>query len=287
MEIVFIHGIHQDGKDPTVLKTEWLSAISESQKGTSNLTIAEEDIAFPFYGDLLGNLTLAATGKSRSFETRTSETGATERVIDSKTFREFWGETEKEMVGSVVPTPRGKGIHKSSFKFIAKGIESISPFKGRLALKLLKQAYAYIHIPEIQKLVNDKVRPFLETETPKIIISHSLGTIVAYKILLDLSKQEKLSGVPLFMTLGSPLSLKIVMNKLQNATETIQEVSKWVNGSDKEDFIALGNRLDENFYKMSIENISNLENGEEDPHSIEKYLSHKRITDHIFETWNL
>jgi hypothetical protein len=135
--------------------------------------------------------------------------------------------------------------------------------------------------------VNDKVRPLLETETPKIIISHSLGTIVAYKILLELSEQGKLSDVPLFITLGSPLSLKIVMNQLENTTETIQEVSKWVNGSDKEDFIALGNRLDENFYKMRIENISNLENGEEDPHSIEKYLSHKRITDHIFEAWNL
>jgi hypothetical protein len=287
MEIVFIHGIHQDGKDPTVLKTEWLSAISESQKGTSNLTIAEEDIAFPFYGDLLGNLTLRETGKSRSFETRTSETGATERVIDFKAFSEFWGETQKEMVRSLAPAPRGKGIHKSSFKVIAKGIETISPFKGRLALRLLKQAYAYIQIPEIQKLVNDKVRPLLETETPKIIISHSLGTIVAYKILLELSEQGKLSDVPLFITLGSPLSLKIVMNQLENTTETIQEVSKWVNGSDKEDFIALGNRLDENFYKMRIENISNLENGEEDPHSIEKYLSHKRITDHIFEAWNL
>lgn len=286
MELVFIHGIHQDGKDPAALKSEWLSSISESQKGATDLTLAEEDIAFPFYGDLLGNLTLAATGKSRSFETRTSESGTTDTVIDSEAFKEFWGNTEKEMLALGASAQRGKGINKSSFKIIAKGIEAISPLKGRLALKLLKQAYAYIQIPEIQKQVNDKVRPFLETDTPKIIISHSLGTIVAYKILLDLSKQGKLSSVPLFITLGSPLSLKIVMKQLKDVTQSMPEVSKWVNGSDKEDFVALGNNLDGEFYKMNIDNISNLENGKEDPHSIEKYLSHKKVTDHIFEAQN-
>lgn len=286
MELVFIHGIHQDGKDPAILKSEWLSAISESQKDTTNSTITEDDIVFPFYGDLLANLTLAATGKSRSFETRVSETGTTDVVLDSEAFEAFWEDTQKEMLGSVASVPRGKGIHKSSFKIIAKGIEAISPLKGQLALKLLKQAYAYIQIPEIQKQVNDKVRPFLESNTPKIIISHSLGTIVAYKILLELFVQGKLSSVPLFITLGSPLSLKIVMKQLKDDTQSMPAVKKWVNGSDKEDFIALGNELNGGFYKMEIENISDLENGKEDPHSIEKYLSHKRITDHIFDTQN-
>lgn len=286
MELVFIHGIHQDGKDPAKLKSEWLSSISESQKGTANLTIAEDDIAFPFYGDLLANLTLAATGRSRSFETPVSETGTTDIILDSEAFGAFWGDTQQEMLGSVAPVSRGKGIHKSSFKIIAKGIEVVSPLKGRLALKLLKQAYAYIQIPEIQKQVNDKVRPFLETNTPKIIISHSLGTIVAYKLLLELFEQGKLSSVPLFITLGSPLSLKIVMKQLQDDTQSMPAVKRWVNGSDKEDFIALGNKLNSGFYKMEIENVSDLENGKEDPHSIEKYLSHKKITDYIFQAKN-
>lgn len=286
MKIVLIHGIHQEEKSPSDLEGQWLSALTSAQVPGLKRLRDNRDIDFPYYGDLLAKLTFEATGKTRAFQRSPITENSTGLKINQADFDDFIGDTQAQMAAHGVSSnvssgERGKGINKSSFKVVAKGIEKVSPLRGKLALKLLKQAYSYIKIPEIQTEVNDMVRPYLTGSEPKIIVAHSLGTIVAYKLILELTKNEKMAPVPLFMTLGSPLSLRIVMNQLANQIDPLGTVKSWVNAADKEDFVALGNSLNDGFYKMPIINITSIDNGHEDPHSIEKYLSHQIIAEHI------
>jgi hypothetical protein len=56
---------------------------------------------------------------------------------------------------------------------------------------------------------------------------------------------------------------------------------RWVNAADPEDFVALNNELTINNFGPGVDNISDINNGSEDPHSITDYLSDKRIADLI------
>ena len=71
------------------------------------------------------------------------------------------------------------------------------------------------------------------------------------------------------------------MDKFKDRSEPIPAITKWINGTDKEDFIALGNDVDGDHYQMPIENILNIDNGNDDPHSIERYLEHADISTRI------
>jgi pimeloyl-ACP methyl ester carboxylesterase len=57
--------------------------------------------------------------------------------------------------------------------------------------------------------VDAKVRPALEAG-PCIVVAHSLGTVVAFKLL-----RAHTQDVPLFVTLGSPLGLTSVQSALK------------------------------------------------------------------------
>ena len=270
MKLVLVHGIHQEKIDPNVLREQWLDA----------LDMADRDIEFPYYGNLLADLTYKHTGKYRNVASDDNNVG-----IDKTKFDEFAQPIIAQMrrLHSDTQTSpdknrrRGKGIHKPALKKIARTVERISPFDGHFALKLLKQAYAYLSLPEVFQSVNSTVREVLSGSEPKVVVSHSLGTIVSYVVMLDLHKRGELPEIPLFLTLGSPLSLKLVEKMVTEDAERIRLISRWVNVADKEDFIALGNALDSSAFKMNIENMLGVDNGHEDPHSILKYLAHTKV----------
>ena len=292
MKLILVHGIHQEGKDPIQLKEDWISAIEKgSGRPRETWGIPEENIVMPYYGDKLAGDTFKLTGKVRSdgFQPK-SPFNTPEEVIAEEDFLNFSAAAMSEINEAYESSGlhleksekgvqfRGKGIHKKSLKFASRIIQWLSPLDGKIALKKLAQAHTYITNEDAQKAVNEIMMPHFEGKEQKIIVSHSLGTIVAYDIMLQLNEDKKLSNVDQFITLGSPLSLSIVMKKFKDRIQPIRSIRKWINGTDREDFIALGNNLNGDYYQMPIENILDLDNGKEDPHSIERYLEQSSIS---------
>ena len=58
---------------------------------------------------------------------------------------------------------------------------------------------------DIRALVKKTLRPFIEKNEPVLIIGHSLGSIIAYDTLWELTYEEKLQGKIDLLTIGSPL----------------------------------------------------------------------------------
>jgi len=162
-------------------------------------------------------------------------------------------------------------------KAAARFIEKISPFKGEIALGVLGQAHAYLKRPHIMKEVDDLVRPSLEGDEPMVIVAHSLGTIVTYRLLRGFAEADKPRRCPLYVTLGSPLGIDVVRRSFSVPRTRPNDVARWLNGADPEDFVALRPVLDVQSFGSGIDNISDIDNGYDDPHSIVGYLSDNRI----------
>ncbi len=109
---------------------------------------------------------------------------------------------------------------------------------------------------EIRELLKQQLRPKLADGQKIMLIGHSLGSVIAYDTLWELSHLEKLSGkVDLFLTIGSPLGMHYVQRRLQGYDKTKQRrypanIRRWVNISSVGDLTALDRTFGDDFSKM-------------------------------------
>lgn len=288
MRMIFVHGISQEGKSEKGIQDEWLAPLRATLAKQSNDPLGRlSRIEAVFYGDLLA---------SNSSPWLKSETLAMGAEAASDDFDEFAVEALEEMATTIGVTrreieaeaaettvPMGSGPHKKWLKAIVRTIEKVSPLKGTIALRVLGQAHAYIRNQHVHDLVNEKVRPIFEDDEPAIIVSHSLGTIVSYALLREFARNGRPRQSPLWLTLGSPLGIDVVRKSFAKPRVRPADISRWVNAADPEDFVALRPVLAPADFGPDIENFSDIENGPENPHSIEGYLSDERVAKAIIE----
>ncbi|HIF9062220.1 TPA: hypothetical protein ACX6MH_002409 [Photobacterium damselae] len=121
----------------------------------------------------------------------------------------------------------------------------------------LTDVYRYFHNPafalEIEKPL---IRLLKEYRHHSItLISHSLGTVIAYNVLQKLVAQRTTQGITIdkWITLGSPLGLASVKaqlkRNLQGSLAVPENVSAWHNYSDKRDIVCIDGDLANDFAK--------------------------------------
>lgn len=282
MRMILVHGINQEGKSARQIHDDWLGALraTYAKHGPDPLhRLSRIDAAY--YGDTLYRLS------TTRFKDQAIALGAEETPDD---FDEFavdalrqmalrMGATEAQIQAEAATTvvAQGAGIHKKWVKAIARVIETVSPLHGTLAMRVLGQAHAYIRNQHNHDEVNKLVRPLFEDDEPAIVVSHSLGTIVAYSLLREFARNGRPRQSPLLVTLGSPLGIDSVRKGFPKPRNRPEHVQRWVNGSDPEDFVALQGRLTDDNFGPGIENFADFDNGHDNPHSITGYLSDPRV----------
>jgi len=289
MRMILVHGINQEGKNSQKIHDLWVEQLQATYAAHGPDPLGRlSRIDAAFYGDTLAELS------STKFEDQAIALGAEKATSD---FDEFaidaleemalrLGVTEAQIQAQEleVVVPQGAGIHKKWLKAVARAIETVSPLRGTLALRVLGQAHAYIRNQHVHDEVNKLVRPLFEDDEPAIIVSHSLGTIVAYSLLREFSRNGRPRQSPLLVTLGSPLGIDSVRKGFPKPRIKPDNVQRWVNGADPEDFVALRSELTHDNFGPGIENYPDIENGYDDPHSIIGYLSDPRIAKAISQS---
>ncbi len=280
--IVFVHGIHQQGKSSQSLRDEWLDALGPAlaSAGYDGPALAPD---VPFYGDRLweladrqGGPTIAQGGGAvPSDEAAFLATSLDEVVQKVDAVDEAAVQAEEDKLGLAVD----QGIFGMSRRAnaIARVIESVSPLHGDVALRVLHQAWVYLRKPGAAEEIDAIVAPHFK-DGPCIVVAHSLGTIVSFKLLRRLALQGQPLDVPLFITLGSPLSLRAVRGALGPAFAPPKGIGRWLNAYDVDDFVALGQGLTRGTFAEGIENWGEVENLKDDPHSIKGYLADAKVT---------
>lgn len=104
--------------------------------------------------------------------------------------------------------------------------------------------------------LKSQVRVAHDAGRPVLLLAHSMGSVIAYDALWQLSREEQHPGrVSLFVTTGSPLGQKLVQRKLRgarrrDATRYPANIKRWTNLAAIGELTAIDRRLQNDFAAM-------------------------------------
>jgi hypothetical protein len=109
------------------------------------------------------------------------------------------------------------------------------------ALKFVREVNAYLHSDARRRKVREAVAEAIARDRPRVLIAHSLGTVVSYETLWE---RRELS-VDLLLTMGSPLAMpKVIFERLDPGAvsgrgQRPPGVAAWANLADVGDIVAI------------------------------------------------
>lgn len=282
MRLVLVHGINNEDKSAEKVRDEWLAALAATLSPGDMAVVRRAEIVAPYYGDILYRETERQT---RAGPEAIAQAAAEPTSDEAEFYRKALddiapalGASESEVRAQAgVSGPIEQGFpHDRRFLALLRTAEAVVPNNGKAFIKLLPQAFAYLFRASATKAVDDEVRPALDGG-PTVVVSHSLGTIVTFKLL----REDPSLHVPSYVTLGSPLAIKAVKDAVGPAFERPDCVRQWLNGLDPDDAVTIGRGLKETTFGPGIENIDDIENGDRDAHDISMYLRDARVAQAI------
>ena len=108
----------------------------------------------------------------------------------------------------------------------------------------------------IREQLKQELRPLLQNGHKVLVIGHSMGSVITYDTLWALSNLEHFPGkVDLFLTLGSPLGMNYVQqrllgNHISGEHKYPSNIRHWINIAADGDLIALDRYLANDFGEM-------------------------------------
>jgi hypothetical protein len=142
----------------------------------------------------------------------------------------------------------------------------------RLAVQLAGEVRRYLHVPQVRAAARSAVAESIRRVRPRVVLAHSLGSVVAYEAL---HAHPELT-VDCFVTLGSPLGLPggifdhLVPAPIADRGARPPGVRYWVNLADTGDLVAIPRRLGDRF---PVDQHADTPIGRVDFHTFGAYLS--------------
>ncbi|MBF6465690.1 trypsin-like peptidase domain-containing protein [Nocardia beijingensis] len=281
--LLFLHGRSQQGRDPEVLRREWTAGLNKGLTLAGISPVDPADAYFPFYGDRLAAL----------LQTRESA------VLDPEAMA-------VDRAEAMAPaTPQGRRLYEELLQGAAEDAgmpvdhefaaeEGLGAFGSAIVGRLQRQLswiaarcdlddiiIAQVFRDVATYLTDERIRQdvlacVLETVPPAgrlVLVSHSLGTVVAMDLLTRLAPEL---DVAVLVTAGSPLGLDAVHDKLLvRGPHRPERVRNWTNAWAAVDPIAIGCPLRDT-WQGQLEEFP-VDNPKDRPHSIAEYLAHPAV----------
>ena len=298
-QIIFVHGIANEQYSADYLERGWRDQVAGGLRAAGNNDLADRvsrdrsldgaiDSRMAFYGNLFlepgsqgGAASLKTPDEAQSAETLAAEwlenvAARAKSEDDSRDAKRAIAAAQQDREGA-----QGKGaVTRWAFNalsrvpFFAEATFGAAQFIERA----LTQVVRYLEDPKIRPTAQRRVLDLLDENT-RVLIGHSLGSIVAWEAL-----HYSDHNVRLFLTIGSPLGLRrIVYPKLWPQPPVFpKRADRWVNVADPEDFIASEPQLDKLFPggEGRFFGTWRVHNGAS-PHTAEFYLGKKEIGEEI------
>lgn len=297
MKIIFIHGMNQQDYTADSLKEYWTSILAQGidelclkDKFCLRIRVEQLNIELPFYGDLITKHQL-----SNNFDFDT--------FLPKSVLNFHWNHSEAlkpepQVVDTELPelpifTPKKILSLKTRLYFasqIAKDLalkefftilNSFPKLQQSLIHKFLIETYMYLNCPEFMQEVNQRILASFDEYEEHIIVSHSLGTVIAYNLLQQLDPKFCIQR---FITLGSPLAFRMVQSKvIQPIIHPKGLHGNWYNFYSDDDFLTAFPLMQPPFnFRPSIRN-KKISTFTTMPHKIIGYLQHPAVIKCILE----
>ena len=174
------------------------------------------------------------------------------------------------------PSPRGP-LNWKWVQAILRAIDKHTPMNQKSLETFTRDVFLYTTRAGVRDEIDSIVAQKL-TDEPTVVVSHSLGTVVAYNVLRNERRSLK---VPLLVTLGSPLGVRAVRDQFR-PLKYPPVVAGWYNAFDTRDVVALYPLDDKNFpLQPRIENNSAVNNSTDNRHGIAGYLDNQDVAKRI------
>jgi len=251
--IVCIHGIGQQLKGEDFLLREWVPAIRDGVRRAGEAPPDPKQISMAFYGHLFRKR------EGKSFGIPPYDETDIVHEWEKNLLAEWWSEAarvDEELAGPADPTKlRTPRVVQRALNAL-----SHSRFFAGIAMELfiadLKQVYSYFHDDGIRTDAQRAIE-LVMTDESRVIVAHSLGTVVAYEALCAHPEWP----IRTLVTLGSPLGIRnLVFQRLR--PPPIESVGawprvlvSWVNIADSGDLVALEKKLSSCFGGRIVDHV--------------------------------
>jgi hypothetical protein len=264
--ILAVHGIAQQYVGSDTLRSAWLPALRDGLSRTG-ARLADDDLVCAFYGDLFrkrGTMSL----RDPPYDWR--DVDAAEREL----LEAWWYEAarlETEVAGpESVTMLRTPNVVQRALNALSNS-RFFAGLGERAMIGALKQVLRYLTDDAVNTAVQERVMREVRDDT-RVIVGHSLGSIVAYEALCAHPQWP----VERFISLGSPLGMRnVVFDRLRPAPTAglgawPGGVGAWTNVADAGDVVALVKSLRPCFGDR-VEDVL-VHNGAQ-AHSVTRYLT--------------
>ncbi|MFT3719996.1 hypothetical protein [Pseudorhodoferax sp.] len=288
-QLIFVHGRSQQDKDGAVLKKQWIEAWEKGlQANGLRNPLSEGDIRFPYYGNTLIDM---LGGKSSDEAAEVIVKGPAPAAAEQAVMREMIAEiaahegvAEMDIRAQLSEDVIEMGPANWGWvQGILTALDGIRPLSKAIVSLVTADVAKYLTHPDTRKKIDDGVRSAIQPGEDAVIVSHSLGTVVAYSVLTSRTGAFPDTKVPLFVTLGSPLAVNAVRSRLRPHGFPPM-VGSWYNAMDPDDVVALYPLIPKHFNTgKSIDNHERVDNWTDNQHGIVGYLDDKEVAKRIYD----
>lgn len=241
-KIVGVHGINQEYRGSNTIYSEWFPALKDGLERVGVKLESEHEFKCAFYGDYF-------RGKSKAIGVPNYDVTDIDSEWEEEFLQLLWKaaadiDDNIEAPGEVSKTKAGVPRN------IQRALNAISgsPFFGDIAEKIviafIKQVRGYLHNQDLREKIRVRVAQEIDEDT-RVLVGHSLGSIVCYELLCLHPEWP----IKVFVSLGSPLGIKrLIFDRLEPSPISALghwpgNVEKWVNIADVGDIVALEKQL--------------------------------------------
>ncbi|MEU3645238.1 hypothetical protein AB0E59_17790 [Lentzea sp. NPDC034063] len=245
--VVCVHGIAQQQRGEQSLLQAWGPAIADGVTRAEGPAVPDGDIVVAFYGDLFrppGQLLAVGDPHYRAADLQPG--------LEQDLLLAWW--REAAAVDPAVVGPEADTLVRMPTA-VQAGLLALSRsrFFAKVALRALvfdlKQVARYLLEPRLRQAARARVTALITPET-RVVVAHSLGSVVAYEALCSLPGHS----VRALVTIGSPLGIpNLIFDQLDpvpcagRGAWPGPEGLVWTNVADAGDVVALEKDLRHRF----------------------------------------
>ncbi|WP_434097142.1 hypothetical protein [Streptomyces mirabilis] len=232
-----MHGIGQQFKGEQVLHGEWCPSLLDGV-GLAGGTLEADDVRCVFYGDVF-----RPPGRPLSVGVPPYTAADVDEEFERELLLAWWAEAARTDPGVVDPNSRTLARVPRGVQAALRALSTSRFFSG-LAMRMLvfdlKQVRRYLMDEDVRAEVQDRLAAAVDGDT-RVVVGHSLGSVVAYEALAA----HPTWPVRSLVTLGSPLGVSFVHDRLASLQtgDWPGPVEQWTNIADSGDVVALRKAL--------------------------------------------
>ncbi|QIY54458.1 hypothetical protein HEP86_07980 [Streptomyces sp. RPA4-5] len=258
--IVGIHGVGQQQLGRHQLQAHWGPALQDGlERASGRLLDAGPAFRLAYYGDVFASQA-DRHGRKGSAELELSE----EELADlMPALRE--AVTDEEIAAAEAAPAKAYTRVPRPLQFVLRALDRrYGQYAGALYLGNLHQVRRYLREPELKAAVDARVRDAVSADV-RALIGHSLGSVVGFEYIRQCPEQE----LDIFLTLGSPLGLRMVRHLMPDPLHQPENLAVWANLRDPRDPVACAGEL--SAFWVGVRDLAPVDNGA-DAHSAARYL---------------